>query len=54
VEIKLLTHVIETLQQSPGIHRVEAQCWRTKLEAWRDLFSIRDFSAIPGCLWGSG
>ncbi len=25
VEIKLLTHVIETLQQSPGIHRVEAQ-----------------------------
>ena len=25
VEINLLTHVIETLQQSPGIHRVEAQ-----------------------------
>jgi ribosomal protein S18 acetylase RimI-like enzyme len=25
VENKLLTHVIETLQQSPGIHRVEAQ-----------------------------
>jgi ribosomal protein S18 acetylase RimI-like enzyme len=25
VEVKLLTHVIETLQQSPGIHRVEAQ-----------------------------
>jgi ribosomal protein S18 acetylase RimI-like enzyme len=25
VEAKLLTHVIETLQQSPGIHRVEAQ-----------------------------
>lgn len=25
VEIKLLMHVIETLQQSPGIHRVEAQ-----------------------------
>ncbi len=25
VELKLLTHVIETLQQSPGIHRVEAQ-----------------------------
>ena len=25
IEIKLLTHVIETLQQSPGIHRVEAQ-----------------------------
>lgn len=25
VEIQLLTHVIETLQQSPGIHRVEAQ-----------------------------
>lgn len=25
VEIKLLTHVIETLQQSPGIHRIEAQ-----------------------------
>src|ERR1035441_1513892 len=23
VELKLLTHVIETLQQSPGIHRVE-------------------------------
>ena len=25
VEVQLLTHVIETLQQSPGIHRVEAQ-----------------------------
>jgi len=25
VEIRLLTHVIETLQQSPGINRVEAQ-----------------------------
>lgn len=25
VEMKLLTHVIETLQQSPGVHRVEAQ-----------------------------
>jgi ribosomal protein S18 acetylase RimI-like enzyme len=25
VETRLLTHVIETLQQSPGIHRVEAQ-----------------------------
>lgn len=25
VERRLLTHVIETLQQSPGIHRVEAQ-----------------------------
>jgi ribosomal protein S18 acetylase RimI-like enzyme len=25
VEVKLLRHVIETLQQSPGIHRVEAQ-----------------------------
>jgi ribosomal protein S18 acetylase RimI-like enzyme len=25
VEVRLLTHVIETLQQSPGIHRVEAQ-----------------------------
>jgi ribosomal protein S18 acetylase RimI-like enzyme len=25
IEVKLLTHVIETLQQSPGIHRVEAQ-----------------------------
>ena len=25
VEIRLLTHVIETLQQSPGVHRVEAQ-----------------------------
>jgi ribosomal protein S18 acetylase RimI-like enzyme len=25
VEARLLTHVIETLQQSPGIHRIEAQ-----------------------------
>jgi hypothetical protein len=25
VELQLLTHVIETLQKSPGIHRVEAQ-----------------------------
>ena len=28
VEARLLTHVIETLQQSPGIHRVEAQLRR--------------------------
>src|SRR5271169_5265871 len=25
VEVRLLEHVIETLQQSPGVHRVEAQ-----------------------------
>lgn len=25
VETRLLTHVIETLQQSPGVHRIEAQ-----------------------------
>ncbi len=25
IEMRLLTHVIETLQQSPGIHRIEAQ-----------------------------
>jgi ribosomal protein S18 acetylase RimI-like enzyme len=25
VEARLLTHVIETLQQSPGVHRIEAQ-----------------------------
>ena len=25
VELRLLTHVIETLQRSPGIHRIEAQ-----------------------------
>src|SRR6202023_1845094 len=25
VELRLLTHVIETLQQSPGIHRVKTQ-----------------------------
>jgi len=25
IETRLLTHVIETLQQSPGVHRVEAQ-----------------------------
>src|SRR5437868_998088 len=25
IETRLLTHVIETLQQSPGVHRIEAQ-----------------------------
>ncbi len=25
VEVRLLDHVVETLQQSPGVHRVEAQ-----------------------------
>src|SRR3979490_2833834 len=25
VELQLVTHVMETLQQSPGIHRIEAQ-----------------------------
>src|ERR1700690_3865007 len=43
VEIKLLTHVIETLQQSPGIHRVEAQLLAHETESVTWLFLDQAF-----------
>lgn len=44
VERRLLTHVIETLQQSPGIHRVEAQLLAHEAGAAAAPFLSQGFS----------
>src|SRR5215831_18390352 len=47
VEINLLTHVIETLQQSPGIHRVEAQLLAHEANAVSRPFIETGFQRHP-------
>ena len=47
VEVRLLTHVIETLQQSPGIHRVEAQLLVHKTGEVCEPFLEKDFHRHP-------
>ena len=47
VELKLLTHVIETLQQSPGIHRVEAQLLAHDANAVSRPFLETGFQRYP-------
>jgi ribosomal protein S18 acetylase RimI-like enzyme len=47
VELKLLTHVIETLQQSPGIHRVEAQLLAHEANAVARPFLEQGFQRHP-------
>jgi ribosomal protein S18 acetylase RimI-like enzyme len=44
VESQLLTHVIETLQQSPGIHRVEAQLLLHESGAVTKSFTSQGFT----------
>src|SRR5207245_1277551 len=44
VESRLLTHVIETLQQSPGIHRIEAQLLAHEAGAASQPFLAQGFS----------
>ncbi|HKR83110.1 MAG TPA: GNAT family N-acetyltransferase [Terriglobales bacterium] len=44
VETRLLTHVIETLQQSPGIHRIEAQLLAHETGAASEPFISQGFS----------
>jgi ribosomal protein S18 acetylase RimI-like enzyme len=44
VETRLLTHVIETLQQSPGIHRIEAQLLAHEAGAAAKPFEKQRFS----------
>jgi ribosomal protein S18 acetylase RimI-like enzyme len=44
VERRLLTHVIETLQQSPGIHRIEAQLLTHEAGAASQPFLAQGFS----------
>jgi ribosomal protein S18 acetylase RimI-like enzyme len=46
-EARLLTHVIETLQQSPGIHRVEAQLLVHPTGAVARPFTQQGFSRHP-------
>ncbi len=47
VELRLLTHVIETLQQSPGIHRVEAQLLAHEAKAVSRPFLETGFQRHP-------
>src|ERR1700739_59156 len=47
VEERLLTHVIETLQQSPGIHRVEAQLLPHETGEVARPFLAQGFSRHP-------
>ena len=47
VEVRLLTHVIETLQQSPGIHRVEAQLLVHETGAVARPFLEQGFHRFP-------
>jgi len=47
VELQLLTHVIETLQQSPGIHRIEAQLLIHETGAVAQPFLQQGFSKHP-------
>ncbi len=47
VEIRLLRHVIETLQQSPGIHRVEAQLLVHEAGALAQPFVDQGFRRHP-------
>jgi ribosomal protein S18 acetylase RimI-like enzyme len=47
VELRLLTHVIETLQQSPGIHRVEAQLLAHETGAVARPFLEQGFQRHP-------
>ena len=52
VELKLLTHVIETLQQSPGIHRVEAQLLAHEAERGFASVSRHGISASSAAVHG--
>jgi len=47
IELKLLTHVIETLQQSPGIHRVEAQLLAHEAGSVAQPFMDQGFQRHP-------
>ena len=47
VEERLLTHVIETLQQSPGVHRVEAQLLAHDAGTVARPFLAQGFSRHP-------
>ncbi|MGB9236888.1 MAG: GNAT family N-acetyltransferase [Terriglobales bacterium] len=47
VEERLLTHVIETLQQSPGIHRIEAQLLAHETREVARPFLEQGFSRHP-------
>src|ERR1700722_17687689 len=47
VELRLLMHVIETLQQSPGIHRVEAQLLAHEANAVSRPFLDTGFQRPP-------
>jgi ribosomal protein S18 acetylase RimI-like enzyme len=47
IEERLLTHVIETLQQSPGVHRVEAQLLTHDTGTAIDPFEARRFQRHP-------
>lgn len=47
IESRLLLHVIETLQQSPGIHRIEAQLLAHETGAFAQVFAAQAFRQYP-------
>lgn len=47
IESRLLDHVVETLQQSPGIHRIEAQLLAHETGAFAELFGEQGFKQHP-------
>ena len=51
VEIKLLTHVIETCNSRREFIVLKPSCWRTTRAALRSHFSIRDSRAIRDSSW---
>ena len=46
-EVRLMTHVIETLEATPGIRRIEAQLMNFGGEAVRQWFAGQDFRGHP-------
>lgn len=47
VENRLVTHVVETLQQSPGVHRIEAQLLVHKTGTMAHPFESQGFRRFP-------
>ena len=46
-EVRLLTHVLETLQATPGIRRIEAQLMNFHDQPARDFFRSQNFQSYP-------
>src|SRR5271157_1632746 len=49
IKLQMAEHMVETLQQSPGIHRVEAQLLTHQREIWPPRSHRQGSSATAGC-----